>query len=401
MKKKTLLSVLLLALLACLFTACNAEGTPTGTKVTFNLEGGTYGLSQQAVEYYYNFAEGAKRLVKPLGSFGSTRLERSGYDFVGWYKTKNDDGTYTDAWNFDKDEIAEDGSTQLYASWEKQKFYSYRLLYRNGAGEDVELGSYPVSENGIFNGTAGAAINYANENNLTLVDYTTGSPDGESRGYEGLSGTRPSGETLVVDVYCHFIEGRYTLVSTADAFKTAFASNKKMYLTTDIDLSGKSFVVRQSINNLEIRGNGHTVSNLTVAVGNQLGYLSKDNLKDDINDDGGRAFYVTMSAEMKNCNISDLTFANVSFVGTANSETGEIYGGEGDLQQYNIYLAALCGKASGCTFSNVTIGASADFGGGIDQSKIICAEANNLYLLADGTTTATDCAGTVVYQKGE
>lgn len=353
------------------------------------------------MEYYYNFAEGAKRLVKPLGSFGSTRLERSGYDFVGWYKTKNDDGTYADAWNFDKDEIAEDGSTQLYASWEKQKFYSYRLLYRNGAGEDVELGSYPVSENGIFNGTAGAAINYANENNLTLVDYTTGSPDGESRGYEGLSGTRPSGETLVVDVYCHFIEGRYTLVSTADAFKTAFASNKKMYLTTDIDLSGKSFVVRQSINNLEIRGNGHTVSNLTVAVGNQLGYLSKDNLKDDINDDGGRAFYVTMSAEMKNCKITDLTFANVSFVGTANSETGEIYGGEGDLQQYNIYLAALCGKASGCTFSNVTIGASADFGGGIDQSKIICAEANNLYLLADGTTTATDCAGTVVYQKGE
>ena len=110
---------------------------------------------------------------------------------------------------------------------------------------------------------------------------------------------------------------------------------------------------------------------------------------------------MTMSAEMKNCKISDLTFANVSFVGTANSETGEIYGGEGDLQQYNIYLAALCGKASGCTFSNVTIGASADFGGGIDQSKIICAEANNLYLLADGTTTATDCAGTVVYQKGE
>lgn len=112
MKRKLLLSILMLVFVASVLVACNSEQAPEGIKVTFDLQGGEYRTSTSAVEVYYNYPDGAKRVIKPLGDLSKKEVTRSKYDLVGWYKSISEDGTFdqADLWDFARDEIAADGS---------------------------------------------------------------------------------------------------------------------------------------------------------------------------------------------------------------------------------------------------------------------------------------------------
>lgn len=391
MKKKILLTVLLLVFVASVLGACSGSVTPSGTKVTFCLEGGKYSNSEKNVEYYYNFADGAKRLIQPLGQVSKTGskkdVTRTNYNLVGWF-VKDADGNYGKQWNFSADEIAADGTTVLYAKWERKKTYAYELI---DFDTKQPVGTSKVDENAKLTAKNSIIVKYTNDNECTLVDFVD--KDGNSLGLDGSGITAPSGNVTTVTVYCKFIAGKYTLVSNASEFKNAFGKSN-MYLTADIVFDGDEHVnFVAEVEDVIIAGNGHKVTNLNVVMDTTIVGALNGGIVDVKSDDADvKASYISMFATMSNCTIKDITFENVRFGGTSDFE------GEGSSYQIvkpetgNTYVAAVCGKATGCTFSNVNVTVSATLKGFEETER---AADGSLFLLADDATTTTNCHGSV------
>lgn len=389
MKKKILLTVLLLVFVASMLGACSGSVTPSGTKVTFCLEGGKYSNSEKDVEYYYNFADGAKRLIQPLGQVSKTGskkdVTRTNYNLVGWFEKNGD--AYGKQWNFATDEIAADGTTVLYAKWERKKTYAYELFVY---GTETSVGTVKVDENAKLTAKNSVIVKYTNDNDCTLVDFVD--KDGNSLGLDGSGITAPSGNVTSVTVYCKFIAGKYTLVSNVSEFKNAFGKSN-MYLTADIAFDGEHVNFVADVEDVIIAGNGHKVTNLNVVMdATVVGALNGD-IADVRSDDADvKASYISMFATMSNCTVKDITFENVRFVGTNDFE------GEGSFYQIckpetgNTYVASVCGKATGCTFSNVNVTVGATLKGFKETEK---AAEGSLFLLADEATMTTNCHGSV------
>lgn len=390
MKRKLLLSILMLVFVASVLVACNSEQAPEGIKVTFDLQGGEYRTSTSAVEVYYNYPDGAKRVIKPLGDLSKKEVTRSKYDLVGWYKSISEDGTFdqADLWDFASDEIAADGSTTLYAGWKEKTNYSYTLYYRDETDPDklVSLGKISVEENEPFYDLDGVS----KRSGYTLLRYTES--DGTVRGDDGAEGKRPSGETLNVDIICEYIKGTYTIVSTPDDFATAFGF-ANIYLTTDIDMNGRSLVLPTDIRNKNITGDKHhTVSNFSVLKLNNLGFMGKGELKADIENPDQKSFYGSMFRSMTNCNFDNVTFDNVSV---------RIAVAKG-FETNNIYIAPLSAYVDKCNFNNVVVNYNVTYGTNVDETKVIKpTTADALFVSSDETTTVTSCTGTITYQQGE
>ena len=128
LRKVIVFGLLLFALVS--LSSCHNEDKYSGkTEVIFELEGGTYQNCTAPVKYYYDLNEG-KFIVEP-SNITDSKVERSGYELMGWYKTKKIDGTevtYEDEWNFTEDEISEEGVT-LYAYWKKVYKYTFNVCY--------------------------------------------------------------------------------------------------------------------------------------------------------------------------------------------------------------------------------------------------------------------------------
>lgn len=321
--KKFILSVLIITLFAALASflgACSQGPDYSGlTKVVFELEGGTYKNSKNAVVHYYDLKEGERvHITAPDVLTGNRTIERSGYTLGGWYTVKDGDGNYSQKWDFEEDTIGTEGVT-LYAGWEKLGNHTYGLYYKEG-GKDVKLGEYPAKEGDyfrdskkLFNRRGYTIIRYTDENGNTWNDRFT----------------HPGGATdTEVKVYAEYIEGDYAIVSTAAQLNAA--SGENIYLLNDIDCkNGKDFtgfssktVTGQNGGRTlfaythTFLGNGHKISNVT------LGYFNAraDLMSDDVL--GEDFFAVSLFGKLDGAEVKDVTFENVTadldfgFIGT-------------------------------------------------------------------------------------
>lgn len=130
--------------------------------------------------------------------------------------------------------------------------------------------------------------------------------------------TRPEGDDPESPkVYCHYIDGDWTVVMTADgAIKMLGGLNeaKKYYLYNDVDLSGRSVTVNNNKNTIAtIAGNNHIVSNIRVTV----------------TSGGSGSKYSLLGNIKSSAKISDITFKDITFDITA----------KGNINFYAVFLS--------------------------------------------------------------
>ena len=285
-------------------------------KAVFYLEGGVCQNSHERVTYLYNFnGTVTDMLIKDpnvLETNPNDMILKSGYHIEGWYKTKttNPDGTitYSDKWDFDKDRMTLDGVV-LYAKWEENRTYKYELYYKDSSGNDVFLDGYECKEGAKFNDTLIRNKNVAGFTSLGYLDEQ-GNPWNSNFKH-------PGGDAdLTIKVYLDLIEGEYTVVKTARAFKNALSRNQNIYLYNDIDFDEDE--INFGDYSGTILGNGYTVSNFTIGYDD-----SRTGLKGELTDLTGASnhLYVSLFFKLENAVIKDLTFKDaIVDIDTRNSQ---------------------------------------------------------------------------------
>ncbi len=266
MKGKILVIAMLLAICVLAFAGCSGNSNYDGkTKIVYQLEGGLFKNCTGTIVQYYDFEENSQNLIRSPQTFSpNSNVERAGYRFTGWFKTKIQNGdeiTYSDEWDFAKDKVTTEGIT-LYAGWEKNIAYTYNVCYVEN-GETKSLGVYKVDAGDEFKDTS----NYAKKRTgYTPLVYKK---DGVQVGYyldedctrSVVDYKHPGGDTdCQINVYVKYIQGSYALVSTATELSKN--SNRNIYLLNDIDLEGASFSIASYSKVFE--GNGHKIYNFTV-----------------------------------------------------------------------------------------------------------------------------------------
>ncbi|MGN1043077.1 MAG: hypothetical protein ACI4SK_06310 [Christensenellales bacterium] len=335
--KKTIFIAVLIMSVCLVLTACTAaEADVDGkTKVVFELEGGVYKNSDRPVTYYFGFAEGSLNLIKDMFVTQSGyALEKTGYEVEGWYRSRseNPDGTvaYDGKWNFATDRVGAEGVT-LYAKWQPQIKYSYRIYYKNAEGADVPVGEpYYVSAGAKFNDMLKYASNKkpAGTTFLKFVDGTGADWD--------TAFAHPGGDAdCEIKVYASYIEGDWAVVRTANELR--LNKSKNIYLMNDINLGGAAFSFGDY--SALFNGNGHTVKNFSIAYD-----PSKNGLKEDYEDDSKSSLYISIFGVLDGATVENVVFSDVKAeVKTTYSNT------------YKIYLAPVCNRAINSTVKNVFV----------------------------------------------
>lgn len=369
--------------LICLFTviACSCAGSNLyegKTKVVFNLEGGTYKNSQRAIVHYYSLEDSGSGYISDPESLSGGKIVKNGYSIEGWYAVKTGEGadaTYSEKWDFSADTITSEGVT-LYAKWVKDIRYTYNVCYLNDKQEKIVLGEYTVEEGGVFKDK----FKYA-EKRTDGIYTPIGYYDKDAKPWDD-SFTHPGGdESLAIDVYVHYVEGRFSIVSSAKELKAAIKGN--IYLNADIDMQGETL----SFGNYAYKfyGNGHEVKNFTINYD-----PGKDGLREDIDATGsGKCLYVTLFGEATDAVIEEVTFSNVKVnVSTTFKQTSKIY------------VLPIATKLSNATISNVSFSGTYEItklpDGFADENLIISEEA---FYEKDSSSVVTDVA--VDFKKAE
>lgn len=342
MKRKVLVVALITVALASLLVACNSSTSYDGmTKIVYELEGGSYMNCDLPVLQYYDFKSGTSNLIYDPTVLSQEAVQREGYKFTGWFKTKTVDGndvTYSDKWNFESDKVGTEGVT-LYAGWELKVKYAYNVCYVDDNGNTKVLGTYSVKAGEEFNDrkkfankrTGYTAYVHQNGKLLNGGYYLDPEFTKPAEGYKHPGGN----ESLTINVYAKYIKGEYTIVRSASELTLAKSSN--IYLDADIDMGGKvlSFA---TYSKKTFEGNGHTVSNFKLAYN-----LSDASLEANFDNGSQNAVYVCLFKEIANSTIQNVNFKGVQLV----------IEGEFSKAQY-VYVAPLCMSATGATVKNVT-----------------------------------------------
>lgn len=333
--------IMLLAFLTISFisiTSCGKQNTnyEGQTKVLFELEGGTYKNSTETVTYYYPLEDNQTCRIFDINTFddGKNKVSNGGFTFTGWYKTKTIDSsgktTYSDLWDFNNDFLTTAGLT-LYAKWEKIYTYSYEVMYRDEQGALVSLGKYNVLKGSTFSDSQ----NFASKR----TGYTPISFEDEKGNPWDESFTHPGGdENVCIPVIANYIEGIYDVVRTkADFISYSSRRTSKMYLLNDIDLEGESISFGNFIG--KVIGNGHTVSNFAYK------YTSRKSDLVQIEGVSGTSLVISLFGNMKNAEISNVTFDNVSIV--IETENSSITG--------NVFVSSLASSMENTNINDVSI----------------------------------------------
>lgn len=249
MTKHTKLNLIIVLAAVVLFSvtalsACNPPPQYEGIPVIFSLEGGTYQNGEGQAVVYYDFPEGARRLIKPLQETAEKDDPpvRAGYVFEGWFKTKNNDGSVSEPWDFDNDEIGEEGVT-LYAGWSHAIKYTYEVYDYD---TDELVATRTVNAGVRFRET------YATRSGYTLLALY----DGDRQPWDE-DFVHPGGETdTAVKVYARYIKGDYEVVRTAEELAIAAVSNENIYVAADIDMEGEQLSFG-NFTEREFLGNGY------------------------------------------------------------------------------------------------------------------------------------------------
>ena len=367
--KKIFILLLTIVMFSCLFliVGCNPTTDFSGTKVVFELEGGNYQNATRPVVFYYQFEEGAPRLIKELSELSEQDLDRAGYDLVGWFTTKKTDSsgnvTYEDQWDFAKDEVGEDGIT-LYACWQIKAEYTYEVYDFNDFDNSEALP--------IITKTVGVGSTFS-ERYATRPGYTLIALYDENKQPWDPSFKHPGGETdCAIKVYAQYIEGTYTVVRTASELTLASTRNANIYLAADIDMDGKAL----SFGNFkkELLGNGHTISNFSVSYS-----VGRDDLIEDFDDPSKKSLTISLFGNTDGAKVIDVNFEDVSInVGTTYKDT------------YKIYVAPIAVSATDTEISNVTFKGTVTIVNlpseiDADRSRLIIEETNAVCFKDDST----------------
>ena len=334
MTKHTKLNLIIVLAAVVLFSvtalsACNPPPQYEGIPVIFSLEGGTYQNGEGQAVVYYDFPEGARRLIKPLQETAEKDDPpvRAGYVFEGWFKTKNNDGSVSEPWDFENDEIGEEGVT-LYAGWSRAIKYTYEVYDYD---TDELVATRTVNAGVRFRET------YATRSGYTLLALY----DGDRQPWDE-DFVHPGGETdTAVKVYARYIKGDYEVVRTAEELAIAAVSNENIYVAADIDMKGAQLSFG-NFTEREFLGNGYTISNFSV------GYSSsKEDLIPDFENSSRTSLAISLFGNAEGAVIKDANFVNVTV--EVDTDFSRIY---------KIYFAPLCVSATDVEISNVTVSGS-------------------------------------------
>lgn len=364
LRKVIVFGLLLFALVS--LSSCRNEDKYSGkTEVIFELEGGTYQNCTAPVKYYYDLNEG-KFIVEP-SNITDSKVERSGYELMGWYRTKKIDGTevtYEDEWNFTEDKISEEGVT-LYAYWKKVYKYTFNVCYYDENNELQTLGSYSVKANDKFSDY----LNYANKR----LGYT---PLGfyDEEGNEITDLTHPGGnQDLAINVFVKYIKGTYKIVKNASELKAA--KNQNIYLMADIDMNGEALNFGDYKSSFI--GNGYTISNFTVNY-----TASRDSLVEDFTDSNKKSLCISLFGNTDGAHIENVTFKDAKVVVTTTLST-----------TFRIYVAPLSMSTKNSSFENVSFIGTYDYtrlpsNFNVEENLIFITD--QAYYINDGTSTFND-----------
>ncbi len=257
MKRKYLILTILtviFAALTVLLSGCGGGDDALEGKniVTFEINGGILNYGIASTDSKINYAYHPGTYIKDPSELPNYKISRSGYDFTGWYTSK--DCKPSEKWDFTKPFDQE--TLTLYAGWEKSVKYTYSVNYTLN-GETVTLGSYKVSVGERFEDFR----KYADaRDNYTSTGYFS---DPECTIPWVSSTAHPGGESdLDIPVYVKYIEGNWKLVDSYDKLKSALKSGN-VYLTKDINCEGGELYVSGDFNAI-FEGNGYKVTNFTV-----------------------------------------------------------------------------------------------------------------------------------------
>ena len=329
--KKNILIVILLCLLTFV-TGCNKNSEePEGIKVIYELNGGIFQNCTLPVRQYYQYEENQKKLIYAPDKFvENDAVSKSGHELEGWYT----DEALTNKWNFETDEITDEGIT-LYAKWVKVYKYTYNVCYFNENNEKVIINSYRVNAGDTFSDRRNFAGNRKGYTPMKYVDALGNDWDFDSK--------HPGGDAdLAIDVFVEYIEGEYKLVSTKEDFLNALSSGDNIYLLNDIDLENKA-IDFGNISKFEFIGKGHKVSNVVI---NKEILYAQDVSVDHLNKES-HSVYISLFGDVKNSKVMDVTFENVLFkisVTPARAKT--------------IYIAGLTTSIVDSEITNVSINAT-------------------------------------------
>lgn len=335
--KKSIIILFLLALILVLslsLVACDEEKSMDDqTKVIFEMEGGSFKNCEGVITHYYPLKDGEQHLIaepKTLTA-GKNDVVKDGYTLQGWFRTKEVQGdkvVYSDQWDFSTDKITSGEGVTLYAYWRRNLSYTYKLCYLDGVSE-VELGVYSVDEGDLFSDYLNHRDNRSGYTFLKFVNADGSDWDASFK--------HPGGESdCEIKVYASFIEGEYSLVSTARELKSSATKGKSIYLLDNIDLEGESLTFKKGYDGI-FKGNGFKVSNFKMTYAD-----SRYDLVEDYEDDSKSSLMISLFGETENAVISDVTFENVQL--DINTNNNLIY---------KIYVAPICANGS-ATLSNVS-----------------------------------------------
>lgn len=364
-------------------SACREKDIREGkTEVIYELEGGTYQNCTAAVKQYYDLSV-SDFIVEP-SKVTDSNVERSGYEFMGWYQKKIVDGskvTYEDEWNFREDRLTEKGLT-LYAYWKKIYNYSFSVCYYDENDNVVVLGTLP----NVKKGSSFETYNFSKHLENKRTGYTAlYFCDEAGNKLEAQEIIHPGGdEDVDVKVFVQYIEGNYKVVRTINELKLAKGDN--IYLDADIDFGGEAFNFGDY--KKDFIGNGHTISNFKINYS-----ADRNSLMTDLTDSSKKSLYISLFGNTDGAHIENVTFKDVSVVVTTTLST-----------TYKIYVAPLSISTKNSSFENVSF--SGTFGynrlpSNFNVEENLVFVTDRLCYQNDGTSTFKDIFVDVENLKNE
>ena len=396
--KRILVAIFCLATVFAL-VGCNESGSTNsgGTKVIFELEGGTYKNSTYAITHTYKLEEGEETYIVTPEQLNKNKydVKRSGYSLVGWFRSKSGEGEsaeYSEQFNFETDKIGVEGIT-LYAKWEKIIKYRYTVGYMDGEDfvaidsyTDVSTASLKFDDylNYSEERTGYTSIkSYSDKKKKWVADYYDINGNAWDENFEHpLDEENPE-----VKVVVKYVKGKDIefVRNKEDLLKV---TNKSIYLLGNIDMEGEelSFGKDGEYKDKYFYGNGYTISNFKLSYKLDAPF---ENLEEGDGEED--ALYVSIFGTLEKSIVENVIFDNF----TVQLGTKDEYGAHNTfvkkLYFAPITISAIKSTVSGVQITNCSVTYSqTDFHSGFDMDDLYI-KTDREYYKKDGDSSFTDC----------
>lgn len=389
-KLKNKLIVLLLALLSLfVLGGCTlTEGLDDvladrnlEAQVTYYANGGAFGNNVKEKNLYYPADVKAIDITNTNITSGSIKLERTGYELVGWYFVDMDGqgnpiyedeeaGIYKLAEKVDFSESLQKGDHWIIAAkWRALVGVKVVMVCDEGATVEVGEGKDDMTAGATSFGN-GDEIGELNYNSKGLVNLASAQSEPDSKFftvkdraftfldyYMDAECQTPAPDTITrgetdVTIYAKYVEGDWNRITDARGVSEMLSGvkdGKNYWIMNDIDCSVYGVINPSTETNGMIQGNGYTISNMK---------LGKSLVAADLQ----VAMFGKIGASAK---IENITFENVTMSYTTKTTMyPEIYG---------VFVSL----AEGATVSNVHISGTLSFDGPGDSAASNMAEGYN------------------------